>query len=996
MPDLSDLVSISKDYPLAPEVGGNVSDPTTGIHGVVVVRNLREDGGYLYDVEWEDGSTSKDVHEFDVRVAKARNSEWERLHPRDRNGRFIRVGAILSLGAVDDRPNQRLRRGALKEIDELGRGHLVDAHGNEFVVSPDQLKEMRVENTSEARRDVNLPAPKPNAGRGNLKDRFRRMSDQEKFEAGKRHAQGLGQRRRDWAIRMAEDALADMPIDHPERRYWEGFVSPALPALPEAGGAPPGVPVPDAGAVPAADAGQGRGVPVGGVPGVNMRRDGAKFRFFDDGIGAPIGHAEMVTENGRRIGYRAFDQNGMEIPGPARGRFLHRHEVAQALKDLNDNRRARGINPDAPFEGEGEGEGVDVAGARDAAQLGRDWAKGRLGAAASAVREQMSPKRKMAFDYGAGLATRDEVIAMGWKPEEVDAMDAVFTGNAADGQLDAPAPAADPVANAEAVRGQAWAEQAIRNDRRPGAAKRIAEAADRKLRAIDDGVPDRAGQRLGPEKRPFWAAVYQRARDLERNPGAARPAAPAARPEAPKPPRDMPMKHAEELVNLPEGGEDQARQLARRLLADDDFFQDGDNPDDFRPWAQNVADNANLPEIRAFGAEVLAGLQARQHPADFERGKKIALVADSNALGGLAAGVNHERLSAGGQAFFAGVEAGRDERRARIAELQGWNLPALDPVKLKGRDGNWFLNERGADFLQFRNEAGEEVNVTNPADISVGGDAPLIPGLTQGQSSAMHYSRPGDDKLTGPVSGIKNLGGGINTTLKGKIKGKTVIVKPLEGAYDLQARQGIPKKSDFQRELGASIVANWLGVNMPHVTVRQVDESNEGAFNPKPVGPAVVMEFVRGTVAHNKMGRGGMDTMVIHDFNKTLRKIAFLDSIIGNTDRHAGNWMVTANGDHIPIDHGLSFPTDNDYLRGNNQIQNSTAFLPKDRELTESENQMLLTEMATGDIARELSKAGLEPEAVEAFTKRVEAAAREGKILTTREMEAALGVAAGF
>lgn len=41
-------------------------------------------------------------------------------------------------------------------------------------------------------------------------------------------------------------------------------------------------------------------------------------------------------------------------------------------------------------------------------------------------------------------------------------------------------------------------------------------------------------------------------------------------------------------------------------------------------------------------------------------------------------------------------------------------------------------------------------------------------------------------------------------------------------------------------------------------------------------------------------------------------RVALLDCLIGNRDRHAGNWLITAGGTVIPIDHGLSFPRRND------------------------------------------------------------------------------------
>lgn len=41
------------------------------------------------------------------------------------------------------------------------------------------------------------------------------------------------------------------------------------------------------------------------------------------------------------------------------------------------------------------------------------------------------------------------------------------------------------------------------------------------------------------------------------------------------------------------------------------------------------------------------------------------------------------------------------------------------------------------------------------------------------------------------------------------------------------------------------------------------------------------------------------------------RSVNILDNVIGNVDRHRGNWLDTKRGDTLPIDHGLAFPEKN-------------------------------------------------------------------------------------
>jgi hypothetical protein len=40
-------------------------------------------------------------------------------------------------------------------------------------------------------------------------------------------------------------------------------------------------------------------------------------------------------------------------------------------------------------------------------------------------------------------------------------------------------------------------------------------------------------------------------------------------------------------------------------------------------------------------------------------------------------------------------------------------------------------------------------------------------------------------------------------------------------------------------------------------------------------------------------------------------RLALLDCLLGNRDRHAGNWLLTPAGTVIPIDHGMAFPRQN-------------------------------------------------------------------------------------
>jgi hypothetical protein len=136
----------------------------------------------------------------------------------------------------------------------------------------------------------------------------------------------------------------------------------------------------------------------------------------------------------------------------------------------------------------------------------------------------------------------------------------------------------------------------------------------------------------------------------------------------------------------------------------------------------------------------------------------------------------------------------------------------------------------------------------------------------------------------------KDLSTGINTTYLGQIDGIDVVIKPTEGTYGSKLRNGIPVHAESEREMAAQVINDALGrpVNMPNVVRRDVFGQD-----------AIVVQFVPSS-------SGNALTAYAESQSDAM---AFFDSVIGNTDRHIGNWLTTPKNDLVAIDHGLSFPS---------------------------------------------------------------------------------------
>jgi Phosphatidylinositol 3- and 4-kinase len=105
---------------------------------------------------------------------------------------------------------------------------------------------------------------------------------------------------------------------------------------------------------------------------------------------------------------------------------------------------------------------------------------------------------------------------------------------------------------------------------------------------------------------------------------------------------------------------------------------------------------------------------------------------------------------------------------------------------------------------------------------------------------------------------------------------------------------------------------------------------------------------------------------------KDYRRMALFDHVIGNLDRHTGNFLVDQNERPIPIDHGLAFPTKNE-SQGFSNFHFGATFQFDDKEKATLKKFVADRAKVTEDL-----KGLLEPEAIEAMYQRVDTMLQTG------------------
>ena len=149
-----------------------------------------------------------------------------------------------------------------------------------------------------------------------------------------------------------------------------------------------------------------------------------------------------------------------------------------------------------------------------------------------------------------------------------------------------------------------------------------------------------------------------------------------------------------------------------------------------------------------------------------------------------------------------------------------------------------------------------------------------------------------------PVAKTEKLGGGINETQKVTLQDGTVgCWKPSTGETS-DVPRNVKAGTYYRREGATSDIAEYVGMHdmVPKTVIRDIG-GKTGSFQ----------EFVKG----GKVARAIDDkTKRFGDGSDLARAVAF-DTLIGNIDRHAGNWIVKGSNIKL-IDNGGSLPVRDD------------------------------------------------------------------------------------
>ena len=189
--------------------------------------------------------------------------------------------------------------------------------------------------------------------------------------------------------------------------------------------------------------------------------------------------------------------------------------------------------------------------------------------------------------------------------------------------------------------------------------------------------------------------------------------------------------------------------------------------------------------------------------------------------------------------------------------------------------------------------------------------ARAIAGFNAGEPEAVPGSALGEGML-GDLqrkrAEIRNqLAAGIKSGVKAKkspnvrgIMGETNLITFNDGSRWVHKKPVSGNEGESDNEELASLVAHALGARAPVVVRDPLDKKS------------VYMTFVNGKTAselHENakriMSRDGGGSAEAAD---AMRRIGFLDHLIKNNDRHAGNYMIDQDGIPNAIDHGLAWP----------------------------------------------------------------------------------------
>lgn len=257
---------------------------------------------------------------------------------------------------------------------------------------------------------------------------------------------------------------------------------------------------------------------------------------------------------------------------------------------------------------------------------------------------------------------------------------------------------------------------------------------------------------------------------------------------------------------------------------------------------------------------------------------------------------------------------------------------------------------------------------------------------------------PGDGEIALGRIGSRRLGGGVNIVWKVERGDQSLIVKPEPdlskmaadhgvGTGSLYMRENITPGADLERERAAYIVSRYFNeegagqfkVNVPAYRISEIIQP--GALGRAKVR-AGIAEFIEGDTAADSgialqdwIGGLGRERFIdVEGFNPTeeTRSAALFDAVIGNTDRHGGNWIYGDDGHLWLIDHGLAFPEFDTGQFSNERIVEFAAYRFKVNLLTRERDFLERLLARWPELKSDLLGAGLDPVAVTEMKTRIQ------------------------
>lgn len=262
-----------------------------------------------------------------------------------------------------------------------------------------------------------------------------------------------------------------------------------------------------------------------------------------------------------------------------------------------------------------------------------------------------------------------------------------------------------------------------------------------------------------------------------------------------------------------------------------------------------------------------------------------------------------------------GTQASMDGQVSADLTYEQWLETKSEDVQIEvlGR-GRWQLWRRGlitlADLLDQRGRAVtlDALQAQAGVERMAASRQSVTPDLAREDEVITPEARPEDNPLPAqrelaakPVIGVKrNPSSGANgskvVTFVDQTKG---IFKP-RAQEEPDLRPGIVNY--YLREALATEIAQ---------IVRYTDLIPTTAITTIRQEPGSIQQFIPGATKGGDLSRDE----AFGQSQRDIRRAILFDAVLGNTDRHGGNWLVDQEGKLILIDHGLMLSTQNVYLR---------------------------------------------------------------------------------